>query len=87
MINYQLLQYTSYRKVDMHKQNQLSMNRKIDIICYLTYFLINSWSKFCEEITLIYFVKSNYTSDINTFHTSESQNHDIKYLTLQKMNK
>ena len=42
MINYQLLQYTSYRKVDMHKQNQLSMNRKIDIISYLTYFLINS---------------------------------------------
>ena len=24
-------------------------------------------------------MESNYTNDINNFHTSESQNHDIKY--------
>ena len=38
-------------------------------------------------MSILYFVESNYTNDINNFHTSESQNHDIKYFTLQKMNK
>ena len=29
----------------------------------------------------------NYNNSINTFHTSKIQNHNIRYLTLQRRNK
>ena len=44
-------------------------------------------SKLCKFSILWEVMGSNDTNGINTFPTGESKNHDIRDLTLQRMNK